>query len=116
MCSVMSSTRTSWSGPRAFGSAMVSGASGDVARVAQHVGHRDLMEDERGRPDHAARGAERAGEERLVGGLDRLDRGGPVRLELGEQFGHAEVGGLWYLPGRGAGVAPPHWPRARRAP
>src|SRR5262245_967250 len=98
MCSVRSSTRTSWSGPRAFRSAMVSGASGDVARMAQHVGHRDLMEDEGERPDRAARRADRAGEERFVGGLDRADGGSPVRLELGEQLGHAEVCALGYLP------------------
>src|SRR4029453_6445522 len=98
MCSCMSSTRTSWSGPRAFGSAMVSRASGDVARVAQHVGHRDLMEDECERPDHTARRADRAGEERFVGGLDRPDGGSPGRLELGEQLGHAEVRALGYLP------------------
>src|SRR4030095_2399837 len=98
MCSVMSSTRTSWSGPRAFGSAMVSGASGDVARVAQHVGHRDLMEDESERPDHAACRADRAGEERLVGGLDRPDGGGPVWLALGEPFEHGEGRARWHLP------------------
>src|SRR4029450_1904040 len=97
MCSVMSSTRTSWSGPRAFGSAMVSGASGDVARVAQHVGHRDLMEDESERPDHAACRADRAGEERLVGGLDRPDGGGPVCLELREKLQPEWSGALAHL-------------------
>src|SRR4029453_6629839 len=101
MCSVMSSTRTSWSGPRAFGSAMVSRASGDVARVAQHVGHRNLMEDECERPAPAARRANRAGEERFVGGLDRPDGGSPVFLELAEQLGHAEGPGLGILPAVG---------------
>src|ERR1700736_5775871 len=80
MCSVMSRTFTPSSGPFAFVSAMVGRVSGrrarvgpgEVARVPEHVGHRDLVEDERERADHAARRADAAGEERLVRGLDRL--------------------------------------------
>ena len=79
-------------------------------RVAQHVGHGDLLEDQSERPDHTARRADRAREERLVGGLDRPDGGGSVRLELGEQFGHGEVRALAR---RFENVAYEHVPRER---
>src|SRR5262250_2558757 len=97
MCSVRSSTFTASSGPRRFVSAMRSPVSRDVVGVLQHVGDRDLVEDGRERPDHAEGRADWPGEERLVGGLHRADRGGAVSLELGEQLGHRHVLALGHL-------------------
>src|SRR5580765_1197423 len=75
MCSVMSRTFTPSSGPRAFVSAMASRVSGNlgrvvtcyVARVAEDVGHRDLLEDQGEGAHHAPRRADASGEEGLVG-------------------------------------------------
>src|SRR5678815_1320234 len=91
MCSVRSSTFTPSSGPLLVVSAMASGVSGDIARVAEDVGHRDLVEDDGEGADHAARGADAPRQERLVGRLHRLDGRGPVLLELGQQLRHRQV-------------------------
>src|SRR6185295_2353234 len=57
-------------------------SAGEVARMTEDVGDRDLMEDLRQRADDAARRADGPGEQAIVGGLDRRDGGRAVMLEL----------------------------------
>src|SRR5216683_2683605 len=111
MCSVMSSTFTPSSGPRGFFSVMslpsplwgegrvrgVTPVSRNIARVAQHVGHRDLVEDGGERADHAPRGADTAREQLVARGLHRPDGCRAIRLELGEQCGDGHAFALGHL-------------------
>src|SRR5689334_25445015 len=88
MCSVRSSTFSPSSGPLLVVSAMATGVCGDIARVAEDVGHRALVEDEGEGADHAARGADAPREARLVGRLHRLDGRRPVLLQLSQPLAH----------------------------
>jgi transposase len=65
--------------------------AGDIARVAEHVGHCDLVEDRRERADNAERPTDAPGKQRLIRRLHRPDGSGTIRIELGEQLGDREM-------------------------